>query len=191
MTKDDLPIISFQLPAQWEQWLAENQTQAKGIWMRIFKKNSGTHSVTYQAALETALCFGWIDGQKAKYDEASWLQKFTPRRPKSIWSKINTQHVERLMKAEKMKLSGLKEVEAAKLDGRWQQAYDSHRNMNIPEDFLERVKDNPEAADFFGTLNKTNLYAIAFRLQTAKRTETREKRMREILEMLSRNEKFH
>jgi uncharacterized protein YdeI (YjbR/CyaY-like superfamily) len=191
MQKETLEIISFESPAKWEEWLSQNHAQSIGIWLRIFKKDAETLSITYAEALDGALCFGWIDSQKAKYDEYSWLQKFTPRRPKSIWSKINTQHAERLIEAGKMKRAGLEEIEAAKRDGRWQQAYESHSNMSIPDDFLERLTDYPKARTFFETLNKTNRYSIAFRLQTAKSVETREKRMQAILEMLSRNEKFH
>lgn len=191
MPKEDLPIIAFQTTAEWEKWLAENHSQPTGIWLRIYKKDSNEPSVTYAEALDEALCYGWIDGQKNKYDAESYLQKFTPRRKRSIWSKINTQHVERLTKAGKMKPAGLAEIEAAKADGRWQQAYDSHRNMTVPEDFLSDLEKNPKAKAFFETLNKTNVYSIAFRLQTAKRAETREKRMRVILDMLSKGEKFH
>lgn len=191
MPKDDLPIIAFETPAEWEEWLTENHTQPNGIWLRIFKKSSNAASITYAEALDEALCYGWIDGQKNKYDENSWVQKFTPRRKRSIWSKVNTQHVERLIKAGKMKPAGLAEIEAAKADSRWQQAYDSHRSMTLPEDFLRELEKNPEGKAFFETLNKTNVYSIAFRLQTAKRAETREKRMKEILEMLSKGIKFH
>lgn len=191
MPKDDLPIIAFEMPAKWEKWLAENHTQPNGIWLRIFKKGSNAASITYAEALDEALCYGWIDGQKNKYDDESYLQKFTPRRKRSLWSKVNTQHVERLTKAGKMKHAGLKEIERAKADGRWEQAYDSHRDMTVPEDFLLELEKNPEAKTFFETLNKTNLYSIAFRLQTAKKPETRRKRMDEILEMLSKGEKFH
>jgi len=191
MPKDNLPIISFESPSEWAEWLAANHTQQSGIWLRIFKKGSGVTSITYAEALDEALCYGWIDGQANKYDEHSWLQRFTPRRKKSIWSKVNTQHVERLIKAGKMKAAGLQEVEAAEQDGRWQQAYDSQKNFTIPEDFLRELEKDSKAKSFFETLNKTNLYSIAFRLQTAKKPETREKRMKAILEMLSKGEKFH
>jgi len=191
MPKDNLPIIAFESQFRWEEWLAENHAQPTGIWLRIFKKSSGVVSLTYAEALAEALCYGWIDGQANKYDERSWLQKFTPRRKKSIWSKVNTLHVERLNKAGKMKPAGLKEIEAAKRDGRWQQAYDSPKNMTVPEDFLKELEKDSKAKTFFETLNKTNLYSIAFRLQTAKKPETREKRMKAILEMLARGEKFH
>ncbi|HEX8369099.1 MAG TPA: YdeI/OmpD-associated family protein [Pyrinomonadaceae bacterium] len=191
MPTDNLPIISFETPAEWEEWLAVNHAESKGVWLRIFKKATGIASVTYAEALAAALCYGWIDGQKNKYDEQSWLQRFTPRRAGSIWSKINTQHVERLIEAGKMKAAGLKEIEAAKQDGRWQRAYDSHKNITVPEDFLRELEKDAKVKAFFETLNKTNLYAIAFRLQTAKKPETREKRMKAILAMLSKGEKFH
>ena len=191
MPTDNLPIISFETPAQWAQWLAANHAESSGVWLRMFKKGTGIPSINYAEALDEALCYGWIDGQKNKYDDESWLQRFTPRRAKSIWSKINTGHVERLIKAGRMKAAGTKEIEAAKLDGRWQRAYDSHKNMTLPEDFLKELEQDPQAKAFFATLNKTNLYAIAFRLQTAKKPETREKRMKQILEMLSKGEKHH
>jgi uncharacterized protein YdeI (YjbR/CyaY-like superfamily) len=191
MPTDDLPIISFETPSQWAEWLAANHAESKGVWLRMFKKGTGIASLNYAEALDEALCYGWIDGQKNKYDERSWLQRFTPRRARSIWSKINTGHVEQLIAAGKMKPAGMKEIEAAKLDGRWQKAYDSHKNMTIPADFLKELEKDAPAKAFFATLNKANLYAIAFRLQTAKKAETREKRMKQILEMLAKGEKFH
>jgi uncharacterized protein YdeI (YjbR/CyaY-like superfamily) len=191
MPADNLQIISFESPSKWAEWLEVNHTEPSGVWLRFFKKNSGILSITYAEALDEALCYGWIDGQVKKYDEKSWLQKFTPRRAKSLWSKINTQHVERLVNAGKMKAAGLEEIERAKRDGRWQRAYDSSKNSTIPEDFLERLEKNPKAKAAFETLNKTNLYSIAFRLQTAAKPETREKRLKAILEMLSKGEKFH
>ena len=185
MPTDNLPIISFESPSQWAEWLAANHAESKGVWLRMFKKGTGIASLNYAEALDEALCYGWIDGQKNKYDDESWLQRFTPRRPRSLWSKINVGHVERLVEAGKMQAAGMKEIEAAKRDGRWQKAYDSHKNMTMPEDFLQELET------FFAALNKTNLYAIAFRLQTAKKPETRAKRMKEILERLAKGEKFH
>lgn len=190
MPKNDLAIIAFESADDWEKWLAENHGQPTGIRLRIFKKSSNALTVTYAEALDEALCYGWIDGQRNKYDDQSYLQKFTPRRKRSIWSKINTQHVERLIKAGKMKDAGLKEIGTAKQDGRWQQAYDSHRNMVVPEDFLRELEKNSKAESFFETLNKSNLYSIAFRLQTAKKPETRANRMNAILEMLAEGKKF-
>lgn len=158
---------------------------------RFLKKNSGVATVTYDEALDIALCYGWIDGQKEKYDENSWLQKFTPRRSKSIWSKRNREHIARLISAGRMKPSGLKEVEAAKADGRWDNAYESPKNMQIPSYFLKELKKNEKAYEFFKSLNKTNTYAIAWRLQTTKKPETREKRMKQLLEMMATGKKLH
>ncbi len=184
-------ILRFRSSPEFRKWLAANHRQSDGIWLRIFKKDSGEPSVTYAEALDEALCFGWIDGQKQKYDEQSWLQKFTPRRPRSGWSKINTQHAERLIKSRKMAPAGLKAVEAAKHDGRWKAAYDSPSNATLPDDFLRELNTHKKAKAFFELLNKANTYAIVYRLQTAKKPETRAKRMKLILGMLGRGEKFH
>jgi len=189
--KSDVPVIAFDLPEEWAYWLAQNHNISKGIWLRFFKKDANVPSITHAEALEEALCYGWIDGQAKKYDERSYIQKFTPRRTKSIWSKRNTEHIVRLAKEGKMKPAGLKEVEAAKADGRWEQAYDAPSEMTMPEDFLKELSKNKAAKAFFDTLNKANTYAIGWRLQTAKKPETRERRMKLILEMLARGEKFH
>jgi uncharacterized protein YdeI (YjbR/CyaY-like superfamily) len=165
--------------------------QSDGIWLRIYKKQSGVASVTYAEALDQMLCFGWIDGQKKTYDKQSWLQRFTPRRSKSGWSKINTQHAERLIESGEMTPAGLKEVNAAKADRRWAAAYDAFGSATIPEDFLKKLAQDKAASVFFKTLNKTNLYSIAYQLQTAKKPETREKRIQAIIEKLSRAEQFH
>jgi len=189
--KTEIPIIEFVSAKKWEIWLAKNYANSNGIWLKIFKKDSNEKTVTYPEALDVALCYGWIDGQKKKYDAQSWLQKFTPRRAKSIWSKINTEHIARLSKEGKMTHSGIKAVEAANADGRWEKAYSSPSKMTIPEDFLSALSKSKKAELFFKTLNKANQYAIAFRLQTAKKKETRDKRMKMILEMLDKGEKFH
>ncbi len=147
--------------------------------------------MTYAEALDEALCFGWIDGQKQKCDEKSWLQKFTPRRPKSLWSKRNRERVAQLIEEGRMTPPGLKQVEAAKEDGRWNDAYDAQSAMTVPHDFLDRLSENEQAHAFFGTLNRANIYAIAWRLQTAKKPETREKRMQTILEMLAQGKPLH
>ena len=175
----------------WGLWLGKNHAKSEGIWLRIYKKDSGEKTVTYAEALDEAICYGWIDGQKDKYDDKSWVQRFTPRRRGSNWSKNNTAHAERLLKAGKIKPYGLKEIEAAKIDGRWENAYHPQSAASIPEDFLIELGKNKKAKMFFETLNKTNLYSIAYRLQTTKKAETREKRMKIILEMLSKGEKFH
>lgn len=188
-TKNDLPIKLFATAKEWRDWLAVHYTD-KGIWLRFYKKGRG-ESINHGIALDEALCFGWIDSQAAAYDDDSFLQKFTPRRPKSIWSKRNIEHIERLTLAGRMQPSGLAEVEAAKADGRWQQAYDSPANMEIPQDFLDELAKHPTAKTFFATLSKTNLYSIAWRLQTAKTPTTRERRMAAIITMLANQEKFH
>ena len=187
----ELEILGFRTPAQFRKWLAANHRQSGGIWLRICKKHAEELSVTYAGALDEALCFGWIDGQKQRYDDSSWLQKFTPRRPKSGWSKINTQHAERLIQTGRMKPPGHSEINAAKNDGRWTAAYDSPSKSTIPEDFLAALRENKRAAAFFETLNKANLYAIAYRLQTAKKPETRQKRMEVILAMLAKSQPLH
>jgi uncharacterized protein YdeI (YjbR/CyaY-like superfamily) len=183
--------MSYASSRDFRVWLAKNHSQSEGIWLRIYKKDSGVATVTYVEALDQALCFGWIDGQKKPLDNQSWLQKFTPRRPKSGWSKNNTQHAERLIRAGEMAPAGLKEVNAAKADGRWKAAYDSFAHAAVPDDFLRELAANKKAKAFFETLNKTNLYSIAYWLQTAKKPETRERRMRAIIEKLAREEKFH
>jgi uncharacterized protein YdeI (YjbR/CyaY-like superfamily) len=161
------------------------------VWLRLFKKGSGVASVTHAEALAAALCYGWIDGQLKRHDEESWLRKFTSRRPQSVWSKRNRELVDQLAKAGKMRAAGLKEVEAAKSDGRWSRAYDSPRNMMVPEDFRKELSKSKKAQMFFETLNKANTYAIAWRLQTAKKPETREKRMKAIIEMLGKGKALH
>ena len=189
--KTDFPIIFFESQDEWRSWLEQNHNVARGVWLRFYKKGSGITSLNYAQALDEALCYGWIDGQSKSSDEKSYLQKFTPRRAKSIWSKRNIEHIARLTEEGKMKPSGLKAAEAAKADGRWDMAYDSPGNMSIPEDFLLELSRDKKAFAFFETLNKANTYAISWRLQTAKKPETREKRMKIILGMLSRGEKFH
>ncbi|MGB6874462.1 MAG: YdeI/OmpD-associated family protein [Candidatus Acidiferrales bacterium] len=184
-------IISFSSADKWEHWLDKHHATSDGIWLRFFKKDSGVASVTHAEALDEALCYGWIDGQLQKCDDRSWLQKFTLRRANSIWSKKNIEHAERLCKAMKMKPAGLKQVEEAKADGRWTMAYDSPSAMQVPQDFLKRLARNRKAHTFFKTLSRANTYAIAWRLQTAKKPETREKRMKAILDMLAKGEAFH
>ena len=182
---------TFKSSADFRQWLEKNQAGSTGIWLRFFKKASGEESLTYAQALDQALCYGWIDGQKKPFDQQSWLQRFTPRRPKSAWSKINTEHVVRLTKDGVMMAAGLKAVAAAKADGRWQAAYASQRNAGPPEDFLKELSKNKKAMAFFETLNKANVYAIVYRLATAKKPETRAKRMKTILAMMAQGKKFH
>jgi uncharacterized protein YdeI (YjbR/CyaY-like superfamily) len=189
--KDNLPILGFKTQAAFEKWLAKNHSASTGMWLKIYKKGSGTPTVSYAQAVDAALCYGWIDGLLNPVDEKAYIIRFTPRRSKSIWSKKNIEKISRLMNEGKMKPAGLKEIEKAKADGRWEQAYDPPSNIKIPDDFLKALSKLPEARKFFQTLNKANTYAIAWRLQTAKKPETREKRMKIILEMLDKGEKFH
>jgi uncharacterized protein YdeI (YjbR/CyaY-like superfamily) len=189
--KSDLQIVSFSSPVEFGNWLELNIINTKGIWVRFFKKNSGITSITYDEALNVALCYGWIDGQLKKYDENSYLQKFTPRRPKSMWSKRNVDHITRLETEDRMKPSGIIEVEKAKKDGRWDRAYNSPGTMIVPDDFIELLSKNKKAFEFFESLNKTNKYTIGWRLQTAKSIDIREKRIREIINMMDKGEKFH
>lgn len=187
----EMPIIPFSSQKKWRSWLLKNHDKVDGIWMLLYKKDSGIKSINYDQALEEALCFGWIDGLRKKYDEKSYIQKFTPRRKRSIWSKRNRSKAEQLTKEGKIHKAGLAEIDKAKNDGRWEKAYDSHTTMKIPDDFLKELSKYPKALTFFKSLNKTNLYSIGYRLQTAKKPETRQKRMKLIIEMMKQENKFH
>lgn len=189
--KKEPQMLEFRTEADWQAWLDKNYALPEGIWLKIAKKDTGVTTVNYQEALRVALCYGWIDGLVNKLDDKYYIQKFTPRRPRSIWSKRNVGIVNELIAEGKMQLPGYKAIEEAKADGRWDAAYDSPGNMTVPEYFIDELKKHSQAYNFFQSLNKTNLFAIGFRLQTAKKPETRNKRMKEIIEMLSRNEKFH
>ena len=189
--KLELPILPFASQTNWADWLAKQHDKSAGLWLKLAKKNSEIPSVTYEEALDIALCYGWIDGQKKGFDDAHWLQKFTPRGQKSIWSKINTEKAERLIASGQMKPAGLKAIEAAKADGRWKQAYSSQKNIPMPEDFQAALDKNENAKAFFSTPNSANRYSFLFRIQTAKKAETRAKRIQQFVEMLEKNEKFH
>ena len=191
MKSSDLPILPFASKKKWTDWLAKQHDKSPGVWLKIAKRDSGIASVTYDEALESALCYGWIDGQKKGFDDKYWLQKFTPRGPKSIWSKINTEKVERLIESGEMRPAGLKSIEAAKNDGRWDVAYASQKNISIPDDFHSALDKNKKAKAFFETLKSAERYSFLFRIQTAKKAETRAKRIQQFIEMLERNEKFH
>lgn len=188
---NDVPIVLFEEQAAWEAWLDENHASSPGLWLRLAKKAAGLESVSYAEALEVALCYGWIDGQKRSYDESSWLQKFTPRRARSIWSKINREKAEALIASGRMKAAGLAAVESAKQDGRWEAAYDSPSNATVPDDFQAELDKNAEAKAFFATLNSTNRYAILHRIQTARKAETRARRIQQFIEMLAKKEKLY
>jgi uncharacterized protein YdeI (YjbR/CyaY-like superfamily) len=186
-----VPVRAFKDAKAWESWLAKNQGDANGVWMRLAKKNSGAKSITYPEALEIALCYGWIDAQKRGESETAWLQRFMPRAKKSIWSKINTEKALALIASGRMTSAGLDEVVRAKHDGRWEAAYEPASTAKIPADFEAELNKNPRARDFFETISATNRYAILWRLQTAKKAETRTKRMRSFIAMLEKGETIH
>jgi uncharacterized protein YdeI (YjbR/CyaY-like superfamily) len=186
-----VPIRAFKDAKAWESWLAKNQGEANGVWMRLARKNSGAKSITYAEALEIALCYGWIDAQKRGESETAWLQRFMPRAKKSIWSKINTEKALALIASGRMTSAGLDEIVRAKQDGRWEAAYEPASTAKVPADFEAELNKNPRARDFFKTISATNRYAILWRLQTAKKAETRAKRMRSFIEMLEKGETIH
>lgn len=187
----EIVVLLFADQQAWATWLAENHTTSTGLWLQLAKKASGLTSVSYAEALDVALCYGWIDGQKQSYDEDSWLQKFTPRGTKSIWSKINREKVAQLIERGLMQPAGLAAVESAKQDGRWDAAYDSARTMTVPDDFQAALDQSAPAAAFFATLNSANRYAILWRIQTAKKAEIRTKRIEQFIQMLENKEKLH
>jgi uncharacterized protein YdeI (YjbR/CyaY-like superfamily) len=192
MTKlPELPVLPFESKKKWADWLAKQHDKSTGVWLKLAKKESGIPSITYEEALDVALWYGWIDGQKKGFDDKYWLQKFTRRGPKSIWSKINTEKAERLIASGEMKPAGLKAIQAAKQDGRWDAAYSSQKNISAPDDFQTALDKNKNAKAFFGTLNSVNRYAILFRIETAKKAETRAKRIQQFVEMLERGEKIY
>jgi uncharacterized protein YdeI (YjbR/CyaY-like superfamily) len=188
---DDLPILLFATPAELEAWLEKHSDGSDGLWLKIAKKGAPEPSVTYAEALELALCFGWIDSQKRGFDETHFLQRFTPRRPRGRWSRINREKAEALIAAGSMRSAGLAEVEAAKADGRWDAAYEGQRTARIPDDLRRELEANPAARGFFAGLDSANRYAILYRLDEAKKPETRERRLRKFVAMLERGEKIH
>ncbi len=190
-TTKEYEVIFFRSQKEWETWLANQHTKTPGVWIKFAKKGSGIESLTRDQALDVALCYGWIDGQGKSFDDTYWLVKFTPRGPRSIWSKRNREIVDKLIKEKKMQAFGFEKIEQAKKNGQWDNAYDSPKNMVVPQEFLDRLASNKAANDFFLTLNKANVYAIAWRLQTAKKPETRENRIEQIIAKLAKREKFH
>jgi uncharacterized protein YdeI (YjbR/CyaY-like superfamily) len=188
---DSYPILPFDSQASWEAWLAEHSAATKGVWLKIAKKETGIPSVNYAEALESALCYGWIDGQKAALDEQYWLQKFTPRGPKSGWSRINCGKAEALIAAGRMQAAGLRQVEFAKADGRWDAAYESQRTIGVPDDLQLELDQHPAAQAFFDTLDRTNRYAILYRVTTAKKPATRAAKIKQLVEILELNQKIY
>jgi len=187
----DLPIHLFAGPRELEAWLEENHGSCEGVWLKIAKKGAAEPGVTYAEALQLALCFGWIDSQKRGFDDQHFLQRFTPRRPRGRWSRINREKAEVLIEVGEMRPAGLAEVEAAKADGRWEAAYEGQRAAKVPSDLQLELDANPTAAEFFASLDSANRYAIVYRLEEAKKPETRERRLRKFVAMLERGEKIH
>jgi uncharacterized protein YdeI (YjbR/CyaY-like superfamily) len=183
--------LTFEHQHSWEDWLSQNHSNVPGVWLRLAKKSSKIRTLTYVEALETALCFGWIDAQKKPESADAWLQKFTLRGKRSIWSKINCQKATALLECGRMRDSGLKEILRAKEDGRWERAYDSPSNATVPEDFQAALNKSSKAKAFFATLESRNRYAILFRIQTVKKAETRARKITEFIAMLERHEKIH
>jgi uncharacterized protein YdeI (YjbR/CyaY-like superfamily) len=181
----------FETRAQWRRWLTRNGGKSDGIWMRFAKKAGAHKTISYDEAVEEALCFGWIDSQVRKLDDKFYVQRFTPRRPRGVWSKINVQRVERLIAEDRMTQAGLREVAAAKADGRWEQAYEGSASAEPHPDFVAALKKNKAAREFFASLNKTNRYAVIWRVQTARTDALRAKRITQLVEMLARSETFH
>lgn len=188
---DDLPQLAFASDAEWEAWLEENHGRWPGIWIVIAKKGSGIDSVRYPEVLETALCFGWIDGRRRRLDEQRFLQRFTPRRQRSRWSQINREKAEQLIGEGRMRPAGHAEVEAARADGRWEAAYAGQRRAPVPPDLERELAARPAAAEFFARLSSQNRYSILYRLDDAKRPETRAKRLAQFVAMLEAGETIH
>ncbi|VWB89935.1 YdeI/OmpD-associated family protein [Burkholderia lata] len=183
--------LTFASQIEWESWLGQNGSTSTGAWLRLAKKGSEQQTVTYKQALESALCHGWIDGQKRAESEQYWLQRFTPRTAKSIWSKLNKDRAEALIATGRMHPSGMCEIEKARKDGRWEAAYTSASNSIVPDDLQAALDANPGAGKFFATLNSRNRYAILFRIQNAKKPETRARKIGEFIDMLNRGETIH
>jgi uncharacterized protein YdeI (YjbR/CyaY-like superfamily) len=188
---DDLPTLTFASQADWETWLDVQHADSRGVWIKIAKKATGIPSVTHAEALESALCYGWIDGQRASLDDTYFLQKFTPRRPKSGWSRVNREKALELITAGKMRPAGLREVERAQADGRWAAAYEPQSAITVPDDLQRELDANPDAQAFFNTLDSRNRYAILYRIQTAKKAETRAARIQKVVAMLAQGQKVY
>ena len=188
---DGLPLRAFRSQKDWKRWLHREHAKTYGIWVRFFKKGTGIDAMNYAEALDEALCYGWIDGQARSFDEQSYLQRFTPRRQRSPWSKINRDHIARLIKEKRIQPAGLAEVDRAKKDGRWDAAYDSFSSAMPPDDFKAALAKNKKAKAFFATLSRQNLYAIYFRLHHAKTADTRARRVAQFVEMLAEGRTIH
>lgn len=189
--QDQLEVRSFAGQEEWSEWLDANHATSRGLWLKLAKKATGIPSVTYDEAVESALCYGWIDSLKKSLDDGWWLQKFTPRGRKSIWSRRNRQIAEALIERDAMTPAGLREIEAARADGRWDRAYAAQSVSTVPADLQAALDANPDAAAYFATLDSRNRYAILFRTETAKKSETRARRIEQFVEMLARHERLY
>lgn len=189
--QNEIPVKLFKSQNAWATWLNKNHARSTGVWLQIAKKTSKVKTVTYAEAVEVALCYGWIDGQGKGLDELAWLQKFTPRGPRSIWSKINRTKAMELIESGRMKPAGLAAIDRAKKSGQWAAAYDSHRTATVPDDFQAALNKSPKARAFFATLDSANRYAILYRLQTARKAETRARRLEQFVRMLENHEKIY
>jgi uncharacterized protein YdeI (YjbR/CyaY-like superfamily) len=187
----DSETMLFPSKQEWAAWLKKNHRKSSGLWLRIAKMGSGLESVSYKEALEVALCYGWIDGQKRPESEEAWLQRFVPRGSKSLWSKINREAALALIAGGEMKVAGLEAIENAKQNGRWESAYDSFSAATVPSDFQAALDSSPRAKAFFETLDRANRYAVLWRIQTVKRAETRSRKIEQFIAMLKRGEKIH
>jgi uncharacterized protein YdeI (YjbR/CyaY-like superfamily) len=187
----DSPKRLFKSKQDWASWLEKNHGKSAGLWLQVAKKDSGVKSVSYKEALDVALCYGWIDGQKRPEDENRWLQRFVPRSEKSLWSKMNREKACGLIASGEMKAAGLVAIENAKKNGRWESAYDSPSRATVPEDFQAALDGNTRAKAYFEKLDRANRYAVLWRIQTVKKAETRARKIREFVEMLERGEKIH
>jgi uncharacterized protein YdeI (YjbR/CyaY-like superfamily) len=185
------PIVAFASPKAFGAWLKAHHATSPGVWLKIAKKGAGTASVTYAEAIDVALCWGWIDGQKRPLDETAWLQRFSPRGPRSIWSKINVDKAVALVASGAMKAPGLAQVERAKADGRWQKAYAGAKTATVPAELAAALARNRKAAQFFASLDRTNRYAFIFRVHQGKKAETRERTAARFVAMMARGEKLH
>lgn len=190
-TFKDLPVMAFETADAWRAWLDAHHLGSQGLWLRIYKKDSGVATVTYAQALDEALCYGWIDSSKHGYDDASFLQRFSPRKARSIWSTINREHVARLTEAGKLMPAGLAAVETAKANGQWEAAYEGSAKMQVPPDLQAALDASPKARAFFEQLDRTNRYAFCFRVQQPKKPETRAKKVAWAIELLENGQKVH
>ena len=191
MPSDSLPVISFDSGEAWESWLATEHASSAGVWLKIAKKGSSSQTISYADALAVALCYGWIDGQKGKLDDDFWLQRFTPRKPGSRWSRINTDRAAELIESGRMRPAGRAEIDRARADGRWAAAYESQSAITMPDDLAAALGRNDVARAFFETLSSVNRYAILYRVTTARRPETRAQRIATYVDMLARHETLY